>query len=164
MNPRRLVLLVFVGLSGCSDLGPEPWAGWTEYDLPYAQIYLPPELVRQQSVAAMPENPDFAGIVDNERVCVEFCIYTPLWESQFQEYQEVPITLGGKHAVLFQCRGFFHVYDSHISSMVGVKAYFSPDGSPVVVVIAVQSPGADDLARRILMSLHPQPMNTGMPL
>ena len=164
MNPRGLVLLVLVGLSGCPDLGTEPWAGWTEYDLPYAQIYLPPELVRLQSVAARPENPDFAGTVDNKRVFVEFCIYTPLWESQFQEYQEEPITLGGKHAVLFRCRGFFHVYDSHISSMAGAKAYFRPDGSPVVVAIALQSPGAEDLARRILMSLHPQPMNTGMPL
>jgi hypothetical protein len=39
--------------------------------------------------------------------------------------------------------------------MVGMKAYFRPDGKPVVVVIEIQSPEAEDLAIAILLTMRP---------
>ena len=163
MSPWKVILALLVTLPACSDLGSEPWAGWTEYDLPYAQIYLPPELVRQKSLASLPENPEFTGVVDNHYIVVQFCIYTLPSESSFLEYHEEKITLRGKPAVLFRGRGFLHMYDSHTSSLVGLEAYFRPDGGAVVVVIAIRSEEAYELALQILMSMHPDPRNTGMP-
>jgi hypothetical protein len=164
VNTRTLVLIPLLCYLGCSDLGVSPWADWTEYDLPYAQIYLPHELAQVSSVAAHPENPDFAGVVGGHRYVVEFCIYTELWTSQFIDYSEQTVTLDGKPAALFRCQGFLHPYDSHLSRLIGLKAYFRPDGTPLMVVVAIQSLEAESLAREILFSLHPQPQNTGLVL
>jgi len=155
MRPCKLFIVCLFAFVGCSDFGTELWGGWTEYELPYAQIYLPSALVRQQSGAALPENPAFAGVVDGHWIWVEFCIYTPLWGSEYPDYRQEAINLWGRPAVLFRSRGFLHVYDSHFSLMVGVKAYFKPDGGAVVVVVVIRDEGADPLAREILMTLHP---------
>jgi hypothetical protein len=158
---------LFIALScfsACSDIGTEPWSGWPEYDLPYAQIYLPPELVRATSMAARPENPDFVGVADGQRIRVQFCIYTTPIVSSFREYVEGPIILEGKPAVLFRGLGLFHLYDSSFRQLMGVRAYFDPDGSSVVVLVAVESESGYNVARRILMSLHSQSRNTGHPV
>ena len=39
--------------------------------------------------------------------------------------------------------------------MIGMKAYFGPDGNPVVVVAAIHSPESEDLVRAILMTMRP---------
>jgi len=158
------VLLALGSLSACSDIGTEPWPGWSEYDLPYAQIYLPSELVRTTSVAARPENPDFVGVVGGQRICVQLCIYTTPPVSSIRDYHEGPIILQGKPAVLFHGHGLFHIYDSSFRPLMGVRAYFNPDGSSVVVLVAVEDVSGYDVARRILMSLHPQPRNIGLPV
>jgi hypothetical protein len=164
MRYWKFFLLGLIGLSGCSDLGTGPSGNWTEYDLPYAQIYLPTELVRQTSVASLPQNPIFSGTVIGQPLLVELCIYTTPSRSDFIDYEEQAITIQGVHAVIFHGRGFLHPYDSHISTMVGMKGYFRPDGGPVVVMVTVTSPEAEELARGILFTLHPQPNNTGNPL
>lgn len=158
------LFIVLSCFSACSDIGTEPWSGWSEYDLPYAQIYLPSEFVRTTSVAARPENPDFLGVADGPRIWVQFCIYTTPTISSFRDYEEGPIILEGKPAVLFRGHGLFHIYDSSFRPLMGVRAYFNPDGSSVVVLVAVENESGYDVARRILMSLHPQPRNTGLPV
>ena len=154
MNSWKLTLVCLVSLSGCSDFGSEPYPGWNEYDLPNAQIYLPPELVRQKSVAALPENPKFFGVVGTHPLFVEFCVYMPLPQGSWMDYYEESITLSGKKAILFRGRGCLHMYDSHMSSMVGRKAFFRPDGGTVEVIVDLMSTDATDLAEKILMSLH----------
>ncbi len=71
------------------------------------------------------------------------------------DYQEQSTTLHGRTAVLFEGLGMFHVYDSHFSRMVGMKAYFRPDGDPVVVLVEISGPEARDLAVSILMTMRP---------
>ena len=174
MGLWKATLAGLVIMLGCSDIGTGPsagsavydlqWAGWNEYDLPYAQIYLPSGFVQRTSVAALPENPEYAGAIDNQRIQVQFCLYLEPLESSYREYQEQTITLSGKRAVQFRGIGLFHLYDSHFSTIVGVRAYFNPAGGSIAVIVAVTSASENELAERILMSVHPQPRNTGLPL
>jgi hypothetical protein len=160
MNISKCILIALLAFSACTDSGTEPWAGSTEYNLPYAQITLPSELVQQESGAVGRVNPEFAGIVENHHIAVQFCINTLPIQAQFREYQEQEIILSGKRAVLFRGLGIFHMYDSHFSSLVGLKASGNPNGSAVIVMIEIDSPEAYDIAWRILMSMHPEPRNT----
>ncbi len=112
----------------------------------------------------MPENPEFAGVVENQYIAAQFCICSPSFEFCSMDLREEAITPGGKPAVLFRGTGAFHVYGSHMSSIIGVWAYFAQGGGSIVVIVEVQSSEAYGVARHILLSMHPQPNNTGMPL
>jgi len=149
------LVLCLVMMPGCSDLGTGSDQGWVRYELPGGYISLPAELEPRRSVAAMPENPEFVGTVNNQFLQVQFCIYTPLYESAFRSYKETTITLNGRRVVFFEGLGAFHMYDSHFSTMIGAKAYFTSVGDPVVVVVAIQAPENEDLAHAILLTLHP---------
>jgi len=165
MHSRWVIATALLGLTACSDLGTNPWEGWEEweeYDLPYAQIYLPHSLERQQTVAVGPQNPIWAGVVDNQRVWVEFCLYATIMPSAWLDYEEEPTTLYCRQAVLFHGTGLLHPYDSSFQPLMGIRAYFNPNGDSVEVVVRVESTSGYTIARQILMSLHPQPQNTGM--
>ena len=151
-KPLILCLFCFVG---CSDLGTGSDLSWVQYDLPYGHISLPSELARVQSKAAIPENPEFVGVVDGYTVQVQFCVYDLPHNWQSKSYEEQATTLQGRKAVMFRCFGVFHLYDSHFSTMIGMKAHFGPDGNPVVVVAAIHSPESEDLVRAILMTMRP---------
>ncbi len=62
MRPWKFLILCLVALPNCSDLGTGSDSGWIQYELPNGHISLPSELERTQSVAAMPENPEFVGL------------------------------------------------------------------------------------------------------
>jgi hypothetical protein len=156
-----ILTVAFPGGLGCSDFGTAPWAGWTEYDLPYAQIYLPASLERQQTVAVGPQNPAWAGVVDNKRLVVEFCLYTQPIPAQWLDYEEEAISLCGRPTVIFHGTGLLHAYDSSFQPLIGIRAYFNPNGDSVVVIIKVEDESGYEVARKILMSVHPQPANTG---
>jgi hypothetical protein len=159
-----VVFIMIPILSGCSDSGSEPWTGWQEFDLPYAQIYLPGELVQQTSASGLPENPTFAGVCQGHYIIVEFCIYTFPSGPSFLDYEEEVVMLQGYPAVLFRGWGLLHAYDSSFRPLMGVKAPFKPGGEEVMVLAGMDDAAAYDLVRKILLSLHPQPANTGNPL
>jgi hypothetical protein len=46
----------------------------------------------------------------------------------------------------------------------GRTASFNPNGESIVLLVAVGNVSGYDIARRILMSLHPQPDNIGLPV
>ncbi len=148
-------VLCLVCLSGCSDLGAGSDAGWITYDLPYGHISLPAELAPVRGAGVPPRNPEYVGVVNNQTLTVQFCNYESSWDIQLRDYQEQSTTVQGRRVVLFECIGVFHVYDSHFSTMVGIRAYFRPDGNPVVVLVEIRSPEARDLAVSILMTMRP---------
>jgi len=155
MKALTPLILWLTCLWGCSDLGTTLDGEWISYDLPYGHISLPSELTPVQSVGGPPVNPEFAGVVNNQTLRVQFCIHDTLWQIGSMNYHEQSIMLHGRHAVLFHCLGVFHVYNSHFSTIIGMKAYFGPEGDPVVVLVEIQSPEAEDLARSILFTMRP---------
>ncbi len=140
---------------GCSDLG-TGWDGeWVSYDLPHGSISLPASLIPARVIGAPPMNPEYAGVVTNQSISVQFCIYDSLWMHPAGRYQEQSVTLHGRPAVLFRGLGIFHVIDSHFSEIVGMKASFGPEGDPVVVMVELPGPEAEDLARSIVFTMRP---------
>jgi len=149
------VVLALVVLGGCSDLGPGGESGWNWYDLPYGRIALPPELMQVGSIAALPVNPEYAGVVNGVRLRVQFCIYDSPGKWGYMEYEGKTGYLYGRKVVMFKSFGSFHGYDSHFSTMLGMKAYFRPVGNPLEVVVDLESPGAEEIAQAILLTMHP---------
>jgi hypothetical protein len=144
-----------VGVSACSDLGTGWDEGWISYDLPYGHISMPSELALAQSVGATPVNPEYVGLVNDHTLRIQFCIYEPPCESAYRNYQEQVMALNGCKAILFKSLGVFHQYDSHFSTLVGMKAYLRPDRNPVVVLVEIESPEAEEVAVAILMTMRP---------
>ena len=103
-KPLIFCLFCFVG---CSDLGTGSDLSWVRYDLPYGHISLPSELARVQSKAAVPENPEFVGVVDGYTVQVQFCVYDLPYDWQSRSYEEQATTLQGRKAVMFRCLACF---------------------------------------------------------
>jgi hypothetical protein len=155
MRAWVVCIAALLSLGGCSDLGTGAHSGWIWYDLPYGRIALPPELAEVRSVAALPLNPEYAGTVNGERLTVQLCVHDSPSMWSYRSYEEQTVFLYGRKAVMFKCFGAFHGYDSHFSTMIGIKAYYRPDGVPLEVIIAVETPGAEDIARAILLTIHP---------
>ena len=155
MKASCALICCLASMLGCADLGTGSQGRWILYDLPNGHISLPPELIQVPSVGRPPVNPEFAGVVDNQPVRVQFCLYDTLWRIGSADYQEQWITLHGCRAVLFRCLGIFHPYNSHFSKIIGMKAYFTRDAEPVVVMVEIQNAEADDLARSILFTMGP---------
>jgi hypothetical protein len=165
MRARLAAALALVALvPGCSDQGTVPEFGWLVYDLPYAQISLPPQLEQEPGIALFAENPEVAGVVERYPLTVQICIYQPALLPRNAQYGEETVWLWGKRAVLFRGLGALHAHDSHLSCMTGIRAAFKPDGGFVEVVIGAQREEAYGVARRILMTMRPAPWNTGGPL
>jgi hypothetical protein len=153
MRTWTVLLFSMILLPGCSDVGTESDSDWIPYDLPSGHISLPPELA--QSGATMPINPEFTGIVDQGTLKVQFCIYMRPSQSDFLSYEEETTTLHGRKVVLFRGVGLFHRYNSSFSTVMGAKAYFGSDNDPVVVLVGYYGPGAEKVARAILLTLRP---------
>ncbi|MBK7257430.1 MAG: hypothetical protein IPI01_06430 [Ignavibacteriae bacterium] len=169
MNRFSMLVLSALALSACTDQGVEPYIGWDAYDLPYAQILVPPDFypigrVMPIGQIAIPENPVIIGGVGDGVVVIQLCIYTPFGASMFRDYQEESIMHHGHRAVIFRGLGSFRPYDSHFSNLIGMRAYFNSDGTESSAVIKYYGPEGESLAYKILMSMHPAPHNTGKPL
>jgi hypothetical protein len=169
MNRFGMLILSALTLSACTDQGVEPYVGWNSFDLPYAQILVPPDFYSVGSVLpvgqmVIPENPVILGGASDGAVVVQLCIYTPVTESMFRDYQEEQILHYGYRAVIFRGLGTFRPYDSRFRNLIGMRAYFNSDGTESSAVIAYDGPEGESLAHRILMSMHPAPHNTGKPL
>ena len=155
MKSRVLLIILLLAVAGCSDLSTGPEADWLTYDLPYGHISMPPELALARGGGGFPLNPEYEGVVDNKTLDVQFCIYEVTWESGYWGYQEQEMMLNGCRAVLFKCVGVFHLYDSHFSKIVGMRAYFRPGAEPVTVLIEIDNPDAEGIALAILRTMRP---------
>ena len=152
-------------LAGCSDLGTEPWQGWTKYDLAGAEISVPSELEYGFYFCdPFPCNPFWQGTFKGAQLFIEYCLFVMPPFDSLTQYKEEPVILAdGTTAILFTGTGPLHLYDPRRLELIGVKMQVEGTDRPLIVTVAAASRDAFPTAKTILKSIRHKPLPSGSP-